>query len=173
MLKSSFHFLREEQDKVFVECYGIDFEDFEVGQIFEHRPGRTFTLDEAVRYGVRSLDLSPQYADQEYAKKINDGRVRVPEAHVMAAFAVSTRTFGKVVANLSMTGCEVGEVYVGDTLYFESEVLGKRKSRSRPDQGLMHVATRAKNQQGVQVFCLERQFLVYLRGHGPYQAAGY
>ena len=173
MLKESFHFLRREQDDVFVECYGIDFEDFEVGQVFEHRPGRTFTLEEVARHGLRSLDLSPQSADREYADKINGGRIPVPETLITATFAASTKTFGKVVANLSMTDFSLGPVYVGDTLYYESEILDKRESKSRPDQGLMHVETRADNQKGKRVVSLRRKFLVYRRGQGPYQAAGY
>ena len=172
-MKDSFHFLRREKDHVFVECYGVDFEDFEVGQVFEHRPGRTISLEEAVRHGVRGLDLSPHIADQEYAKKANAGHYRVPEAYVLSVIAMSTKTFGKVVANLSMTQVRIGDIYAGDTLYCESEILGKRESKSRPDQGLMHVETRAVNQRGELVFSYQRKFLVYRKGRGPYAEAGY
>lgn len=183
MLKDSFHFLRQEQDGTFVECYGIDFEDFEAGQVFEHRPGRTFSADECLRHALHAMDLTPAGVDHEYAKKLSDGggtdmanqtsRIRVPETCIMTTFAMSTKTFGKVVANLAMTDFHIGEVYAGDTLYYESEILSKRESKSRPQQGIMSVETRAHNQHGQQVVSLRRKFLVYRRGHGPYAAAGY
>ena len=172
-MKDSFHFLREQGEDTYVECYGIDFEDFEINDVFEHRPGRTFTEEEAIRHATRSLDLTPHFVDQTVARKLDDGKIRVPEAYVMAAMALSTKTFGKVVANLSMTGFSVQDVFAGDTLYFESEILGKRESASRPDQGIMHVETRAQNQKGDWVVSFQRQFLVYRRGQGPYVAAGY
>ena len=172
-MKESFHFLRQEADNVFVECYGIDFEDFEIGQVFEHRPGRTISLEEAARHGARGLDLSPHIVDQEYAGRMHNGRYRVPEPYIVSVMAMSTKTFGKVVANLSMTEVRVGEVYAGDTLYCESEILGKRESKSRPDQGLMHVETRAVNQRGEPALSYQRKFLVYRKGKGPYAAAGY
>lgn len=172
-MKDSFHFLREVEKNTFVECYGIDFEDFEVGQIFEHRPGRTFTEADCLAHALRSLDLSPQYADQHYAKAVYGSRMRVMESYVFATMALSTKTFGKVVANLSMTDYVIDPVYAGDTIYFESEILSKRESKSRPEQGLLHVSTRAENQHGERVASFERKFLVYRRDLGPYAAAGY
>lgn len=172
-MKDSFHFLREEAPNYFTECFGIDFEDFEVGDAFEHRPGRTFTEEEAMRHGSRSLDHSPHVVDQYVARKLDDRGIRIPEAYVLSAMALTTKTFGKVVANLSMTNFKVNPVYAGDTLYFESSILDKRESGSRPDQGIMHVATRAYNQHGYRVVYFERKFLVYRRDQGPYVAAGY
>ena len=61
----------------------------------------------------------------------------------------------------------------GDTVYAESEILGKRESHSRPTQGLLHIRTRALDQRGDEVCVFTRDLLVYRRGHGPYEAAGY
>lgn len=172
-MKESFHFLREDKPGVYIEIYGVDFEDFEVGQIFEHRPGHTFTEAASLNYANHGLDLSPGCADLHFSRKIYGDRIKVVETFVLSAMAMTTKTFGKVVANLSMTDCKVKPVYVGETLYFESEILGKRESKSRPDQGLLHVSSRAKNQQGDLVCSFERKLLVYRRGLGPYSAAGY
>lgn len=172
-MKDSFHFLREQTENVYVECYGIDFEDFEINDIFEHRPGKTFTQEEAIRHSVRSLDLTPHFVDQTVARKLDDGKIRIPETYVLATMALSTKTFGKVVANLTMTNFTIADVFAGDTLYFESRILRKRESASRPDQGIMHVETRAQNQAGDWVVKFQRQFLIYRRGQGPYIASGY
>jgi itaconyl-CoA hydratase len=64
-------------------------------------------------------------------------------------------------------------VHPGDTVYAESEILGKRESQSRPEQALLHVKTRAVNQRGEEVCSFERRLLIYKRGLGPYEAAGY
>lgn len=172
-MKDSFHFLREEEPNVFVECFGIDFEDFEIGDIFEHRPGHTFTKEEAIRHASRALDQSPHFVDQAYSSAVNNGRTPVPEAYVLSTMALSTKTFGKVVANLSMTDFSVEPVFAGDTIYYESKILDKRESSSRPDQGIMHVETRGKNQNDEWVVYFQRKFLVYRCGMGPYASAGY
>lgn len=88
--------------------------------------------------------------------------------------AMTTKTFGRVAANLGMTDIRMlSPVFGGDTLYSESEVLDKRPSKSRPGNGLVTVKTRGTNQHGT-VFCeFTRTFLVYLRGHEPYDDAAY
>lgn len=172
-MKPSFNFLRQVEDNTYIETYGVDFEDFEVGQVFEHRPGRTFTLADSLSHGLRSLDHSPYIADQHYRENVYGSAVRVPESYVFSMMALSTKTFGKVVANLAMTNFTIEPCYVGDTLYFSSEILDKRESKSRPKQGLLHVRTWATNQHNEKLLSFERKLLVYRRGLGPYQDAGY
>ena len=88
--------------------------------------------------------------------------------------ALTTKTFGKVVANLGWTDVRFPRpVRPGDTVYAESGVLGVRESRSRPTQGVLHVRTRALDQRGEEVCSFERNLLVYNRGQGPYAQAGY
>ncbi|WP_444894382.1 MaoC family dehydratase [Microbulbifer sp. TRSA001] len=172
-MKESFNFLREIEKDVYVETVGIDFEDFEVGQVFEHRPGRTFTEASCTNYALHSFDLTPFITDQVYAHRVYGSRTRVLEIFVLSAMAHTTKTFGKVVANLEMVDCELQPVFVGDTLYFESEILSKRESKSRPDQGLLSIYSRAKNQHGEKVCSYKRTLLVYRKNFGPYEAAGY
>lgn len=173
MKKNSFNFLRKDGDSTYTEVFGIDFEDFEVGDRFEHRPGHTFTEEEAMRHASRSLDLTPFVVDQHYSRRVYGSRLRVPETYVAAAMALTTKTLGKVVVNLSMTHFDISPVYVGDTLYFESCILQKRASQSRPQQGLIHVESKACNQLGEEVVRFERKLLIYRKGLGPYRAADY
>ncbi len=172
-MKSSFHFLREIDSNTYIETYGVDFEDFEPGQIFEHRPGKTLLAEDCVSHALRSLDLNPRHADRHFAGALYGDNVPVMETYILSLLAMTTKTFGKVVANLSIIDFEMKPVYAGDTLYFESEILTKRESASRPDQGILHIATRGINQHGEQVCAFERKLLIYRQGHGPYTQAGY
>jgi itaconyl-CoA hydratase len=101
--------------------------------------------------------------------------VPINEVYVVGAVtALTTKTLGKVVANLGWTNVQLPyPVHEGDTIYAESTILDTRASRSRPTQGIAHVATRAFNQDGVLVCAYERRLLVYRRGQGPYARAGY
>jgi len=72
----------------------------------------------------------------------------------------------KAIANLGWTDIKLtAPVYAGDTLYAESEVLGKRESKSRPGAGIVTVKTIGKNQDGVVVCTFERSILVAKQGH--------
>ena len=62
---------------------------------------------------------------------------------------------------------------MNDTLYAESEIVDKRTSSSRPTQGILRAVTTARNQNDTPVVRFERTFLIYKRGLGPYEAAGY
>jgi itaconyl-CoA hydratase len=158
-----------------VEAAGVDFEDFEVGLVFEHRPGRTFTALEDLQHALRSLDLGMRRVDAHYGARVHGGEQAIAETFVLAVVtAMTTKTFGKVVANLGWTNVTFPRsVRPGDTVYAESEILATRVSRSRPTQGVVHVRTRALNQGGDLVCEFERHFLVYKRGQGPYGEAGY
>lgn len=158
-----------------MEVAGVDFEELAIGLVFEHRPGRTFTALENTRHALRSLDLGIRHVDELYNARVHGGEQVIAETFVLAVVtAMTTKTFGKVVANLGWTGVTFPRpVRPGDTVYAESEILGARESRSRPTQGVLHVRTRALNQAGEEVCAYERQLLVYRRGHGPYLEADY
>jgi itaconyl-CoA hydratase len=159
---------------VYVETSGVDFEDFVAGQVFEHRPGRTLGADENTLHAARSLDLSPRHVDRHYGASLGI-ELSIGEPFLLGVItALTTKTFGKVVANLGWK--HVGfprPVRPGDTVYAESEILETRDSRSRPTQGILRVRTRALNQHGEEVCAFERTLLLYRRGHGPYADAGY
>ena len=149
-------------DGSLVEQAGLWFEDCVPGESFVHAPCRTFHREESLLHAWRSLDLTPQ--------------TRVPETFVVAvATALTTRTFGRVVANLGWHEVQLPmPVAVGDTIEAESTILETRESRSRPGEGIISVATRARNQHGVEVLSYRRTLLVYRRGAAaPYTQAGY
>src|SRR3546814_2610405 len=115
-MKESFHFLREQEKNIYIESYGIDFEDFETGQIFEHRPGRTLDEAECLKHALKSLDLTPHSVDRKYAEAVRGPRMQVTETYLLSLLAMTTKTFGKVVANLAMLNVSLKPVYAGDTI---------------------------------------------------------
>ena len=171
----NFHSHRKLADNVFMEIAGVEYEDFEEGQVFEHRPGRTITVEENRLHVLRSADLSMRNSDSIFNAKVYNGEEVINETLVLSVVtAMTTKTFNKVVANLGWKQIQLpNPVRTGDTIYAESEVLGKRESQSRPTQGVLHIKTRAVNQRGEEVCSFERRLLIYKRGLGPYEAAGY
>ena len=149
-------------DGALLEQSGLWFEDCIAGESFVHAPRRSFYPEESLLHAWRSLDLSQQ--------------THVPETFVISvATALTTRTFGRVVANLGWRDVQLPvPVSVGDAIEAESTILETRESRSRPGEGIISVATRARNQHGVEVLSYSRTLLVYRRGaSAPYAQAGY
>jgi itaconyl-CoA hydratase len=171
-----FHAYRTEPDGALTEQVGLFFEDCRAGETFVHWPRRTLLRDEAMEHAWRSLELAPQYHDLDWIQRHADGRYRLPEAWlVTAATAMTTRTFGRVVANLAWTNVEFGaEACPGDTIESASTILDKRESKSRPGEGILALETRSFNQRGEEVLSYQRRLLVYKReAPTPYAAAGY
>jgi itaconyl-CoA hydratase len=163
-------------DGTLVEQTGLFFEDLHPGETFVHAPRRSFPASAAFAHATRALELTPQYHDLDWAAQHNAGRLAITESFVIAqATAATTRTFGRVVANLGWYDIELPHaVHAGDTIETESTILETRASRSRAGEGIVSVTTQARNQEGVTVLTYRRSLLVYRRGaDSPYVAAGY
>ena len=158
------------------ETSGLYWEDFDPGDVFEHRPGRTVLDTDNVYFTLLTLNVQQVHFDAAYAARTEWKKLLVDSTFTLALLTgMSVRTVSaKVVANLGWDKVKATHpVYAGDTLYAESTVLNKRESRSRPTQGIVTVATRGINQDGVEVMSFERTMLVYRRGHSPEEAANY
>jgi itaconyl-CoA hydratase len=149
--------------------YGRYLEDFIVGDIYEHRPGRTITETDNIQFSLMTMNAHPMHCDAAYAAKSEFGRLLVNSGLSLAIVLGMTvnDVSGKAIANLGWKEIKLtAPVFCGDTLYAESEVLEKRESKSRPTQGIVTVHTRAFNQDGVQVMEFVRSALIPKRGHG-------
>ena len=158
------------------ETSGLYYEDFEVGDTFEHRPGRTITNTDNIWMTLLTMNVQPVHFDAVYAANTEWKRMLVDSTFTLAILTgMSVRTVSaKVVANLGWDKVKATHpVFGGDTLYAESTVLSKRESNSRPTQGIVTVLTRGLNQDGIQVMSFERTMLIYKRGHSPEAAANY
>ncbi len=174
-VEERFGLYRTLPDNSLIEQIGMFYEDFQEGETFEHRPGKTITAEDNRLHSLHSLEWNPQYHDYAYIEALNKGRMILNEAYLLGAMAaLSTRTFGRVVANLGWTGVELpNPVYANLTIYAESTVVGKRLSASRPAQGIMEVETRGYTSENELVCSYSRKLLIYKKNLGPYQAAGY
>ncbi|MCC5975230.1 MAG: MaoC family dehydratase [Rubellimicrobium sp.] len=154
----------------FRESFGRYFEDFTVGDIYEHRPGRTISEADNTWFTLLTMNTHPLHFDAEYAKNSEFGRCIVASpltVSILVGMSVSDVS-QKAIANMGWTDIRMtAPVFAGDTLTSESEVLGKRESKSRPNAGLVTVKTRGFNQSGTLVCDFERTILIAKRGHAP------
>jgi len=167
---------RQRDDGAWVEQVGLYFEDLQEGETFIHWPRRSITAHEAQRQALRSLEISPQFHDLELAASLSQAEPDVPQPWVLAIVtALTTRTFGRVNANLGWVDVEFGaDVQCGDTLEARSTIREVRNSASRPNEGIATVDTEARNQRGERVMSYTRTLLVYRRdADNPYAASGY
>ncbi|HMO45572.1 MAG TPA: MaoC/PaaZ C-terminal domain-containing protein [Rubrivivax sp.] len=158
-----------------VEQCGLYFEDFAAGESFEHWPGKTVSAAESATHALRSLEINPRYADAAYAAAVLQRPVDIFEPFVPGLVtALTTRTFGRVVANLGWTDIELPRpLRAGETIRCTSTIGQTRPSAHRPTQGIVNADTVARGGDGDVVCRFKRAFLVYKRGLGPYAAAGY
>jgi len=158
------------------ETFGRSYEDFAVGDVYEHRPGRTITQADNVWFALLTMNTHPLHFDEEYARASEFGRCLVASpltVAIMVGMSVSDVS-QKAIANLGWRDIRLTHpLFVGDTLYAESEVLEARESKSRPEAGVVTVRTTGRNQSGEVVCVFERSILVSKRGHGVEERIGY
>lgn len=160
----------------FRERFGRNYEDFEVGHIYEHRPGRTLTETDNTWFTLLTMNTHPMHFDAEYAKHSEFGRCIICSPLTVAVIVGQSVTdvSQKAIANLGWTNIRMTHpLFAGDTLTSESEVMAKRESKSRPDAGIVTVVTRGFNQAGTLVCDFERTILVARRGHPLESKANY
>ena len=158
------------------ETFGRSYEDFAVGDVYEHRPGRTITQADNTWFTLLTMNTHPLHFDEEYAKATEFGRCLVASPLTVAILVGMSVTdvSQKAIANLGWREIRLpAPVFAGDTLYAESEVLEKRESKSRPEAGLVTVRTTGRNQGGTIVCTFERTILVARRGHSVEDRIGY
>ncbi len=160
--------LTESSERRFREDIGRCYEDFTVGDIYEHRPGRTISEADNTWFTLLTMNTHPLHFDVEYARQSVFGKPLVNSCltlSIVAGMSVSDVS-QKAIANLGWTDIRLpAPVFAGDTIYAESEVLDKRDSRSRPNQGIVSVRTTGKKADGTVFMTFERSILVPRCGH--------
>lgn len=149
---------------------GRCFEDFRVGDVYRHWPGRTICEADNRWFTHLTQNTNPLHFDENYARQTPFGRILVNSAFTLALVTgmsvtdVSQNAF----ANLGWDEVKLPHpLYEGDTLYAESEVLEARPSKSRPNVGIIRIRTTGYNQDGVPVIEYKRAIMVYRRAHLP------
>lgn len=163
-------------DKRYRESFGRYYEDFQVGDVYEHRPGRTITQNENIWFTLLTMNTHPMHFDEEYAKHSEFGKCIVASPFTVALMVGMSVTdvSQKAIANLGWSNIKMTHpLFAGDTLYAESQVLDKRESSSRPNAGIVSVSTAGLNQDGKVVCTFERTMLIAKRGYNVEELAGY
>jgi len=156
--------------RVVVARYGRDLEDFTVGDIYEHRPGRTVTTADNIQFSLLTMNRHPAHCDDAYAAKTEFGQALVNSTLTLAIVTGLTvdDVSARAIANLGWREVRLtAPVFVGDTLYARTKVLEARASKSRPTEGVLTTSTQGYKQDGTVVLSFERVSLVHMRGHGP------
>jgi acyl dehydratase len=149
---------------------GRVFEDFAVGDIYEHPLGRTLLAADNVWFSCLTMNTNPIHVDAEYASRTEFGKPLMNSCFTLALVTGQSVTdlTQNAVANLGWDEVRLPHpVFEGDTIYARSEVLETRESKSRPNAGLVRVQTTGVNQHGTTVIEFKRTFMVWKRGHVP------
>lgn len=152
---------------------GRFFEDFEVGDVYEHPLGRTVTSADNIWFTLLTLNTAPLHFDHHYASQTEFGKPLVNSTLTLALVTGQSVTdiSQNVMANLGWDEVRLpNPVFEGDTVYSRSEVLEKRESKSRDNVGIVTVRTTGFNQDGIEVITFRRTVMVYRRGKGPHIA---
>jgi itaconyl-CoA hydratase len=149
---------------------GRFFEDFEVGDVYQHGLGRTVTQADNIWFTLLTQNTARVHFDANYAKQTEFGRPLVNSTFTIALVtgqSVSDVSYN-VMANLGWDEVRLpNPLFEGDTVYSSSEVLNLRESKSRPQVGIVTVRTTGTNQDGTVVIVFNRTVMVYRRGFGP------
>jgi itaconyl-CoA hydratase len=149
---------------------GRYFEDFEVGDIYRHRLGRTVTATDNIWFTLLTQNTNPVHFDHNVSTKSAFGRPIVGSTFTLAL--VTGQSVSDISLN-SMTNLGWDEVrlpnplFEGETVYSQSEVLEKRESKSKPNVGIVTFKTTGYTQDGKVVIEFKRIVLVYKRGQMP------
>lgn len=151
------------------ERFGRYYDDFQVGDVYEHRPGRTITETDNIWFTLLTMNTHPLHFDNHYAARSEFGQALVNSCltlSIVVGMSVSDVS-QRAIGNLGWNDVRLtAPVFVGDTVYAESEVLSKRESASRPGQGLVTVRTTGRKSDGTPFMSFERTVLVPFAGHG-------
>ena len=147
---------------------GLYFEEFQLGQVFDHPLKRTVTEADNVFFSALTHNPAALHLDEEYCRNETEFGQRLVNScftlGLMVGISVGDTTQGTTVANLGWDEVRFpAPLFHGDTLRVQSEVLELRESRSRPQNGIIVFAHRAYNQKNELVASCKRSALMLKR----------
>jgi acyl dehydratase len=148
---------------------GRCYEDFTVGLVMRHPLGRTVTTTDNIWSALMTVNTNPIHFDAHYSAQTEFGQPLMNSCFTLALVT------GLSVADVSRNAVNLGwdevrmpaPLFEGDTVYAQSRVLSTRESKSRPNMGIVELATTGFKQDGTVVMTFRRTILVYKRGHVP------
>jgi acyl dehydratase len=146
------------------------FEDFEVGDVYQHPLGRTVIAADNIWFTLLTQNTNPIHFDRAYAAQTEYGKPLVDSTFTLALVTGQSvmDISQNAMANLGWDEVRLpNPLFEGDTVYSRSEVLEKRESKSRPNVGIVRFKTTGYKQDGTVVIEFKRTVMVYRRGHLP------
>ena len=146
---------------------GRFYEDFEVGDVYQHPLGRTISEADNTWFTLLTMNTNQAHFNAQVGRASEFGRMLVvsPLTIAIAMGQSVTDTSQNAFANLGVDELRLtAPVFVGDTIWSESIVTGKRESGSRPNAGIVSIKTRTLNQDAVEVLSFKRAFYVHRQG---------
>ena len=144
-------------------AYGRYYEEFTVGDVLRHWPGRTITEADNTWFALLTMNQHPLHSDAHYAATHTQHGQRVVLGPLVYSIAIGMTVAdisGLAIANLEVERMRHERpTFNGDTLYARTTILDKRESR-QGDRGIVSVETVALNQRGEQVLSFRRTVLV-------------
>lgn len=145
---------------------GLFFEDFIVNESLIHSLSKTIFESDNNLFCLLTMNQHPVHTNIDYAAHNQHGKLLVVGTLVFSlAVGITVPDIsGKAIANLDYEDIKhLNPVFVGDTIYVRSKVLGKRESKTKPDRGIIYVESIAFNQNGTDVLSFRRHVLVKKR----------
>jgi acyl dehydratase len=150
-----------------VEQVGLWYDELEFGVVYVHRPGRTLTEYDNVLFSALSMNPQGLHLDAVYSESQPFGRQLMNSMLTLATLvglSVAHLTRGTIVANLGFSEIKFpAPMFHGDTLYGETVITERRRSKSRPDSGVVTLEHTGRNQAGAVVAVATRQVMMLRR----------
>lgn len=146
--------------------FGRCFEEFEIGDVYKHWPGRTITEYDDTLFCMLTMNHNPLHIDAHYTEDTQFGQrlVAGPLIFSIVLGMSVPDVSGKAIANLEFEFVKhLTPTFHGDTIYAETTVLAKKLSQSKLDRGIVTVETIAYNQRGENVLSFKRRVMVPTR----------
>ena len=151
--------------------FGRYLEDFEVGDVYKHWPGKTITEYDDHLFCAITWNHHPLHTNAHYAETQSQFKRNVVVGNLVYSLALGMSVpdvSGKAIANLEVESLlHTSPMFHGDTLYAETTVVDKKESSSKPDRGVVTVETRGYNQHGDEVCYFRRRVMVPKREAAP------
>jgi itaconyl-CoA hydratase len=145
---------------------GRFYEDVEVGDVYRSRLGRTIGESDNVWFTLLTLNTNQIHFNEPYAARTEFGKPLVDSTFTLALVTgLSVADVSEnAAANLGWGEVKLPRpVFVGDTLWAETEITSKRESESRANVGIVSFRTRGVNQRGEVVIEFTRTIMLYKR----------
>jgi acyl dehydratase len=151
--------------------FGRYFEDFEVGDVYRHWPGKTITEADDHLFCMMTMNHHPLHTNEWFAEQETVHKRNVVVGNLVFSLALGMSVpdvSGSCIANLEVETLVFRHpTFHGDTIYAETKVVDKVESRSKPDRGIVTVETKAFNQRGEEACYFRRKVLVWKAGNAP------